>query len=233
MSISIRGGGAPTLHPGMSSANAQSSGQAQSLGQQVKSTLFAKAPPTVLDPARFPQLTKTMAKLGRMKGKLATMLGDESEEYELHLADGTIGMIDDQGRIFLGAKFLMDYQDEEDVLVGVLAHEMGHRPKRWGEYMEEPPKSREELEALCRHEETRADVFCAKALAELGLKVEPLVAFLEKVQTTPHPCYFDAKTRGEVLKETHAERAYSLEQRRKLFPEMDRMRSPAGHLGEG
>ena len=141
----------------------------------------------MLDPARFPQLTKTMAKLGRMKGKLATMLGDESEEYELHLADGTIGMIDDQGRIFLGAKFLMDYQDEEDVLVGVLAHEMGHRPKRWGEYMEEPPKSREELEALCRHEETRADVFCAKALAELGLKVEPLVAFLEKVQTTPHP----------------------------------------------
>ena len=66
------------------------------------------------------------------------MLGDESEEYELHLADGTIGMIDGQGRFFLGAKFLMDYQDEEDVLVGVLAHEMGHRPKRWGDYMEEP-----------------------------------------------------------------------------------------------
>ena len=62
-----------------------------------------------------------MAKLGRIKGKLATMLGDESEEYELHLADGTIGMIDGQGRIFLGAKFLMDYQEEEDVLVGVLA----------------------------------------------------------------------------------------------------------------
>ena len=41
----------------------QSSGQAQSLGQQVKSTLFAKAPPTVLDPARFPQLTKTMPSL--------------------------------------------------------------------------------------------------------------------------------------------------------------------------
>ena len=38
-----------------------------------------------------------MVKLGRIKGKLATMLGDESEEYELHLADGTIGMIDGQG----------------------------------------------------------------------------------------------------------------------------------------
>lgn len=233
MSISIRGGGAPTLHPGMNSANAQSSAQTQSLGQQVKSTLFAKAPPKVLDPSRFPQLAQTMAKLGRTKGKLATMLGDESEEYELHLADGTIGMIDGEGRIFLGAKFLQDYEDQEAVLIGVLAHEMGHRPKRWAEYMEEPPKSREELEALCRHEETRADVFCAKALAELGLPVEPLVDFLVEIQTTPHPCYFDAKTRGEVLKETHSERSYSLGQRKKLFPDMERMTSPAGHLGEG
>ena len=232
MSISIRGGGAPTLHPGMSSANAQSSAQTQSLGQQVKQTLFAKAPPKVLDPSRFPELAKVMAKLGRVKSKLATMLGDEASEYELHLADGTIGMIDAQGRIFLGAKFLNDYEQEEAVLIGVLAHEMGHRPKRWAEYMDEPPKSQAELEALCRHEETRADIFSAKALAELGLPVEPLVAFLEQVQTSPHPCYFDARTRGEVLKDTHNERSYSLGQRKKLFPNMERMTSPAGHLGD-
>ena len=233
MSISIRGGGAPTLHPGMTSSSASSSGQAQSLGQQVKSALFAKAPPKVLDPSRFPQLAKTMAKLGRVRSKLATMLGDQPDEYEIHLADGTIGMIDAEGRIFFGAKFLEEYGSEDAVLIGVLAHEMGHRPKRWGEYMESPPKTKEDLEALCRHEETRADIFCAKALAELGLSVEPLVEFLEKIQTTPHPCYFDAKTRGEVMKETFAERSYSLGQRRKLFPNMERMTSPAGHLGEG
>ena len=74
------------------------------------------------------------------------------------------------------------YQEEEDVLVGVLAHEMGHRPKRWGEYMEEPPVSRRA--SLRRHEETRADIFCAKALAELGLQVEPLVAFLKGADVT-------------------------------------------------
>ena len=75
--------------------------------------------------------------------------------------------------------------------------------------------------------------FVLKLWQSLVLKLSHLWLFLKRCRPRLIPCYFDAKTRGEVLKETHAERAYSLEQRRKLFPEMDRMRSPAGHLGEG
>ena len=44
--------------------------------------------------------------------------------------------------------------------------------------------------------------------------------------------YFDAKTRGEVIRDAHAGRAYRTDNRKKLFPEFDRMTSPKGHLGE-
>ena len=33
--------------------------------------------------------------------------------------------------IYVGAKFLQKFLAKPEVLVGVLAHEVGHRPKRW------------------------------------------------------------------------------------------------------
>ena len=141
-------------------------------------------------------------------------------------------MIDEDGLIYMGAGFLEACKDNPEVLIGVLAHEIGHRPKRWREYDTRRQLTREELEALCREEETRADIFAGKALAEMNLSCEPLAEFLAEVQQKPHPEYFDAKTRGEVIRDAHAGRAYRSDNRKKLFPEFDRMTSPKGHLGE-
>jgi len=207
-------------------------GEAPAIGQQVEQALFARAKPTVLDPARFPELAAQLRMLNNYKKKLATMAGDREEDYDLQLADGTIAMIDGEGVIYVGAAFLAAHAAKPEVLVGALAHEIGHRPKRWKEYRAKRQLSRDELAYICRHEETRADLFAGKALAEMGLACEPLVQFLLAVESGPHPDYFPATVRGDVIREAHAGRAYQAKNRRNIFPGFDRMTSPKGHLGE-
>ena len=203
-----------------------------SVGQQVQAKLFGRIKPPILDPALFPEVAAAMAQLQRFKRKLAVMAGDKDEDYLLALADGTIAMIDEYGVIYVGAGFLRACADKPEILAGVLAHEIGHRPKRWNGYRSDKQLAQGELEALCRHEETRADIFAGKGLAELGLSCEPLVAFLQAVEDKPHPEYFPAEVRGEVIRGAFAERAFRVEARRKLFPEFDRMTSPKGHVGD-
>lgn len=217
---------------GAATQRASTTQQAPEVGQQVQQVLFGKPTPPVLDPAKFPHLAEQLRLLRKFKGKLAAMANDRDEDYSIVLADGTIAMIDASGTIFVGAQFLQACRDQPEVLVGVLAHEIGHRPKRWGEYKTRRQLSREELEMLCRHEETRADIFSGKALAEMGMSPEPLVAFLLQIQDRPHPEYFSAEVRAEVIRDAHAGRQFRTKMRRSLFPGYDRMTSPKGHLGE-
>ncbi len=207
-------------------------GDVPEVGKQVQQVLFGAVKPPVLDPARFPELAAMLQQLQRYKKKLAVMAGDKEEDYALVLADGGAAMIDAEGTIYLGAGFVAAHLDNPEVLIGALAHEIGHRPKRWGEYKTKRELSREEIETLCRHEETRADIFAGKALAEMELDCEPMIGFLEAVEDKPHPEYFPAAVRGEVIREAHAGRAYRARARRSMFPEFDRMTSPKGHLGE-
>lgn len=234
MSSRIDGGLSTQLNPfGPQWPTASRSQEAPPVGQQVQQTLFGKAKPAVLDPAQHPELMAQLQQLNKFRKKLATMAGDREEDYSVALADGTIAMIDEQGVIYVGAKFLAAFGDTPEVVVGALAHEIGHRPKRWGQYRVRRQLNREEMEYICRHEETRADIFAGKALAELGMSCEPLVEFLQAIEEKPHPEYFEAKVRAEVIREAHAGRTYRAEARRKLFPGFDRMTSPKGHLGEG
>lgn len=213
------------------SASAQSK-QTPEVGQQVSQALFGRAKPPVLDPAKFPQLAEQLKLLQRYKKKLATMAGDDEDDYDICLADGTIAMIDEEGMIYVGAGFLEACCEEPEILVGVLAHEIGHRPKRWKQYKERKELSVQELQALCREEETRADIFAGKALAEMNMSPTPIQNFLKRIQDKPHPEYFDADTRAQVIEDAHAGRSYRSDNRKKLFPEYDRAAAPKGHIGE-
>jgi hypothetical protein len=228
----IEGGVSTRLNPNSRQEAVGQSGAAPEVGAQVQQTLFGRATPPVLDPARFPELAAILKQLRKYKKKLATMAGDKDEDYELVLAESGIAMIDSQGTIYLGASFLKAFKEKPEVVVGALAHEIGHRPKRWSEYKTERRLSRAELDEICRYEETRADIFAGKALAEMGLPCEPLVAFLGALDEGPHAEYFPAEVRAEVLRDAHAGRTYRAENRKKLFPDFDRMTAPKGHLGE-
>ncbi len=113
-----------------------------------------------------------------------------------------------------------------------MAHEIGHRPKRWEQYRAQRALTHAELHALCRHEETLADRFAGKALAEMNMSPEPLCEFLLQVQKKPHPDYLPAADRVEIIRDAHTGREYRATHREKMFPDYHRMSAPKGHLGD-
>lgn len=209
-----------------------SSEQAQSVGEQVQSQLFGKKKPALID-EEDAHIAAQMARMRAWKNRLARLAGDEASDYQVVLAQGTIAMIDQTGLIYVGKQFLLANMDLPDVLVGVLAHEIGHRPKRWDAYRSSAPVSQEEQEKLCRLEETRADYFAGRALAELNLDYKPLVTFLKQVAVEPHPAYFSAGLRAEVIEEGFVDGKRKTVNRAKFFPELQRMHGASGDLGTG
>ena len=151
MSTRIEGGLSTQLNPFGPDWDAGRTQEAQPVGQQVQNALFGKAKPPLLDPARFPELAHMLAQLYKLKRKFATMAGDKDEDYLLALADGTIAMIDEYGVIYLGAGFMAAHLDQPEVVAGALAHEIGHRPKRWDKYKARKQLTKLQLEEICRH----------------------------------------------------------------------------------
>jgi hypothetical protein len=229
--MKVTGGTVSTRNPFGPSWAGQAK-QADSVGKQVQDSLFGKPKPKVLDQDDA-DTAALMGVLHTYRKRLARLAGDAEEDYALLLAEGTIAMIDEQGVIYVGKSFILDHAGNRDVLVGVLAHEIGHRPKRWAQYREQRGLAREEMEQLCKTEETRADYFAGLALAELGLRWEPLASFLTSIQVHPHPEYFPAHLRVEVLQEGFESGSRKAENRRKFFPELARMTSAKGDLGTG
>lgn len=203
------------------------------IGQQVQQTLFGKPKPRVLDASTRPHLQKRLAMLRRFRRKIAHLAGDTEDDYPMLLADGTIASVDGEGNIYLGADFLEQEGDEAGVVVGALAHEIGHRPKRWSQYQTTRELSKDELQAICREEEAKADAFAGTALAELELSPDALIAFLQRIQDKPHPDYFPAEVRGEIIREAYRSRTFRADLRRKMFPALDRATSAKLHLGDG
>lgn len=234
MSGRIQGGGPPQLNTNISSSTstAAQAEQIPSVREQMVDALFRRTRPRSLNEKDFPELAELLAMLRRYAMKLAVMAGDAEDDYRITLAESGIAMIDEHGEICFGADFLLHHQEEQELLIGVLAHEIGHRPKRWAEYKVRKQLGVEEMQTLCRHEETRADIFSGKGLAELQLSCEALCAYLLDHAASPHPEYHPAEVRAEVIRDAHAGRAYRVENRRKLFPEFDRANSAKNNLGE-
>lgn len=234
----VPGGGVSTRNPfGASFPGKAAKGAEQaSLGQQVQQELFGKKKPRELD-ADDKDTAAQLARLHAYKGKLARLAGDDDKDYSLALAEGTIAMIDASGKIYVGKRFLLANADQLELLVGVLAHEIGHRPKRWSEYRQAQPQTRAALHELCRLEETYADFFCGRALAELGMSPDPICAFLLALEQGegegPHPEYFPAPVRADVIREGHSDGKRTAETRKKMFPELARRVSPKLDLGSG
>lgn len=220
------------------SVRARTSGEAaattRTVGEQVSQSLFSRPQPRLLDASEFPELAAMLVILNSYRRKLAQLVGDRDEDYALALAQDTIAAIDANGIIFLGVAFLQAHKHRIEVVVGALAHEIGHRPQRMRQLQLQVPRdlSPPELSALLLHEEIRADSFAGRGLAELGMPCEPLIEFLRAVSILPHPAYLPIEQRAQVIRDGHAGRAFRAESRRKLFPEFDRHTAARHHLGE-
>jgi len=227
----VVGGGVTSQNP-FGPTWAKGTEKAQSLGHQVQDELFGKKKPKVLDPDDA-DVAAQMGRLHAFRRKLARLAGDDEDDYDLVLADGTIAMIDAEGKIYVGKRFLIEHAMNLDLQVGVIAHEIGHRPKRWAEYRSQQPRTRDELHQLCRTEETYADYFAGRALAELGMSPDAICKFLEVIEEKPHPEYFPAKLRSEVIRDGFNDGKRKSDLRKKMFPELARRVSAKNDLGTG
>src|SRR3989338_78447 len=190
MSYKIQSGMSTQLNPfGPDwSTGTQQVGEATSVSEQVEDSLFGKRRPPLLEEDEFPEAAQVLAQLDKYRKKI-------------------VRLIDAHGMIMVGIQFLMKFKDNMPVLVGAIAHEIGHRPKRWAEYKEQKPLNIRELHELCRYEETRADLFAGRALAELGMSCEPMIQFLKDLEEGPHPEYFPAKMRADMIREGFREQS--------------------------
>ena len=231
----IPGGGIAARNPfgpDWGAKRGQETSGSQSVGQQVQGELFGKKKPPVLDEDDA-DISRLMGRLHTYRKKLARLAGDQESDYDLVLSAGTIASIDGEGLIYVGKNFLLNLADALEVQVGVLAHEIGHRPKRWSEYKQKVALTKSEKEELCRLEETRADYFAGKALAELDIDCEPLIQFLAAVQTMPHPEYFPPHVRADCIREGFRDGKRKAGNQKRFFPELARMTSAKGDLGIG
>jgi len=208
-------------------------GQSQQVGKPVPlgQVLFGKVKPKKLDARDYPHLKKQLKKAKAMKRKLAFLAGDDDDEYEIELADHELAMIDDKGTIYLGAEFLERYGDDDEVLAGVLGHEVGHRPKTWPKVPADVRLTVAERQQLAREEEGKADWFAGRALAELGYAPDQICRLLKHLDGRGNPSkeYYHVNTRIEIIRE-----AFGSQQRRRktlksMFPEAAKWRG-AGAL---
>lgn len=186
----------------------------------IEQTLFGSVRPKPLDPAKFPQLAEQLRWLQRQKLKIASFVGDADSDYALLLAEGNNACIDPEGRIYIGATLLARAEDEPALVAGVLAHEIGHRPKTWRRYRQGHGLSRAQLLALARQEEAKADMVAGRALAALDLSPDPLCAFLEAhghFEKQPEN-YFPVPDRVRMIRDAHAAQAARKGAAKGMFP---------------
>lgn len=225
------GGGGLSRNP-FGQVQASRAKATESLQQQVEQELLGGRKPKVVDDDSR-EAEERLAFLVAWVKKLARFAGDEEGDYRVCFARDTIAMIDQQGLIYVGVDFLRGADDA--LVVGVLAHEVGHRPKRWARYRAEGPRTKEELHKLCRLEETRADHFAGRALGAFGLDAAPLCRLLlslEDPRRSGQHTYFPAKLRVEVIEEGFADERRQHALKSSMFPELARL-SAKHDLGIG
>jgi hypothetical protein len=221
--------------------------QTETLQEQVEGELFGKRKPRPVDDDSA-EAEARLARLSAWVKKLARFAEDDEGDYSVRLAKDTIAMIDGKGVIYVGVEFLAAHEDDTALVVGVLAHEVGHRPRRWAERKADKAKSKDELLQLCRLEETRADYFAGRALAAFGLDATPVCALLlaldqpevasEPGRATPSKKkqknheYFPATMRVEVIREGFSDGRRQDSQKRAMFPELAK-RAGKHDLGGG
>ncbi|MBI5478463.1 MAG: hypothetical protein HY906_06380 [Deltaproteobacteria bacterium] len=178
--------------------------------------LFGKKPPKLVDKRKHPKLKKGLARLEDMKEQVALLLGRQGKDFTLELCEGGNACISRDGQIAFGVDLLGAHQGDDDLLLAILGHELGHQPWTWpgGDLSK---LTRAQLDQLYRDEEARADRFAGRVLAELGATPDAVEKFLlrhakgfEQKQAND---YYPAEVRVEMIRAAFNRRARALSAR--------------------
>ena len=189
--------------------------------------LFGKQAPKLVDRRRYPSLKKALKKLDLSKQQIAEALGAPEAFFSIELCEGSNASINRQGQIAFGLELLDEHQKDDELLVAVLAHEIGHAPWTWpsGDLGR---LTKKQIDAIYREEEAKADRFAGRALAELGLSPDAVCEFLlehAKFEKHPPSDYYPAQERVALIRGTFTRRKRVLANVAHLSPRvLQRMR---------
>jgi hypothetical protein len=175
--------------------------------------LFGKRPPKLVDRRKHPKLRRGLRKLELIGEQVSDILGAPSSLFSVELCEGDNASISRQGQIAFGLELLERHQGDDDLLVAVMGHEIGHQPWTWPQG-DLSGLNRRQLDALYREEEAKADRFSGRVLAELGLSPDAVSEFLlasAHFEAHPPTDYYPASTRVKMIREAYARRRRALD----------------------
>lgn len=201
---------------------------------ELQTVLFGSQLPKIVDAGSYPQLAEQLAWLRRHKTKLAAFVGDQDSDYDVALAEGLAACIDRNGTIYIGVALLALATPE--LMLGVLAHEVGHRPKTWQSYRRKEPFTRAELLQMARDEEAKADRVAGRAIAEFQITPDDLCEFLRVHGNFEKPPenYYPVAVRIAMIRQAFASGQARGNAAKKLFPQFEKETSARNliHTGE-
>ncbi|MGQ0505352.1 MAG: M48 family metalloprotease [Myxococcaceae bacterium] len=183
--------------------------------------LFGKRPPRLVDRRKFPKLRKALRKAEALKERIAEIAGQAPDEMSIALCEGGNASISRDGQIALGTELLERHQHDDDFLVAVLGHEIGHQPWTWPGVEAFSGLNRAQLNALFREEEAKADRFAGRVLAELTADPESVCRFLlqsEAFEGKKPADYYPAEVRAKMIKQSFTRRRRALQDALAHYP---------------
>jgi hypothetical protein len=192
----------------------------QAAGHPMAVLLFGRRPPRLVDPKKHPKLRKALRKLGALKEQIAELAGKSPDELSVALCEWSNACISREGQIAVGVELLERYQGNDDMLVAVLGHEVGHRPWTWPD-IDASRLTLAQRNALCREEEAKADRFAGKVLADLGADPEAVCRFLvaaEGFEGKKPADYYPADVRARMIKQAFTRRKRALTDALAYYP---------------
>lgn len=188
--------------------------------------LFGKRPAPLVDPRQYPHLRRGKKKLELIKEQISDVLGVPDEAFSVELCEGQNASISRDGEIRFGVELLEEREKDDDLLVAVMGHEIGHQPWEWPEGDLSGLKQRE-LDELYREEEAKADRFAGRVLADLGLSPDSVRRFLlahARFEGGKPREYYPAEERVQHIEATFERRRSALQAAARLSPRIGQRR---------
>ncbi|MBX7148923.1 hypothetical protein K1X76_07525 [bacterium] len=160
---------------------------------------LGEAPPVQLSLSEIGDLASLFAAtglVGRLKKRLNYL---KKKKCNVVPAQGTVACIDDTDTVFLGVEFLEKYQNEEETLAGVLAHEWGHSCALKPNNEDLQKMNWNEIFDLRRAHETLADEISGRLLFMMGYTTEGIKKFLLKGKETHNLKYHPPEMRAKII----------------------------------
>ena len=157
--------------------------------------------------------------LQKIRKKLEGMTKKQAKR--IAAAKGRVACVDEDDVVYVGVDFLEKYQNSEDLIAGIMAHEWGHMVSTLPSLDDLDKMSLDELLELRRDEEAGADVFAGRVLYVMGYSVDDMIEFLKSLEKIKKKIktkkYHPTEIREEILREAYKAQKKNEETAHKLF----------------